>query len=398
MTALSPIPSHIAPGTVYDFDFYADPRYGDHLHDSLKVLHQEAPDVFWTPRNGGHWIVTRHAQIAEIVQDPEYFSVREMQIPRVPNPPVFLPLSLDPPHNLPYRQALMPAFSPKAVKGMEEKIRYWAQKIIGDVADNGECDFVRDVAELFPVSIFMELMGMDLDRLREFRHLAETFFSVQNDAEKLGDVSARIIGIMTEYIQQKQANPDHGLISQLIKTRIEGRPIRLDELQNMCFLLFAGGLHTVTNLVSFSYWQLATMPELQQRLAADHSLIPKFVEEGLRMYGVINTPRIVNKDCERFGVSFREGEMVLCILALAGTDERVNADPTRFDIDRGEREYLTFSKGVHLCIGHFLARAEFRILTEEWLKRIPGFRLKSADRQHYTTSTGMGLTTLPLVW
>jgi cytochrome P450 len=244
----------------------------------------------------------------------------------------------------------------------------------------------------------MELMGMDLSRLREFRELAETFFQVQNDAAKLADVSGRIIGIMTEYIEQKKLHPDNGLISHLLNARINDRPIEMGELQNMCFLLFAGGLHTVTNVFGFSYWQLAQMPELQQRLAADPALIPKFVEEALRMFGVILTPRIVAKDCEKLGVKFREGEMVLCMLPLAGTDERVNADPMRFDIDRDQREYLTFSKGTHLCIGHFLARAEMRILTEEWLKRVPAFHLKADARQVYTTSTGLGICNLPIEW
>jgi cytochrome P450 len=398
MTASTRAPNHISPDAVFDFDFYADPRYGESLHSSLKFLHEQAPDVFWTPRNGGHWVVTRAAQIADIVQDHEHFSVREMQIPRVPNPPVFIPLSLDPPANLPFRQALMPAFSPKAVKEMETKIRHWAQKIVGDVADRHACDFVRDVSELFPVSIFMELMGMDLSRLREFRELAETFFHVQNDAVKLGEVSGRIIGIMTGYIEEKRQHPDNGLISQLLKAQINGRPIEMPELQNMCFLLFAGGLHTVTNVLGFSYWQLATMPELQQRLAAHPELIPKFVEESLRMFGVIFTPRIVAKDCEKFGRQFHRDEMVLCLLPLAGTDERVNSDPMRFDIDRDHRDYLTFSKGPHLCIGHFLARAEMRILTEEWLQRVPGFRLQPNARPAYTISTGLGITNLPLEW
>jgi cytochrome P450 len=398
MTALTPTPDHVAADVVFDFDFYADRRYGENLHRSLKVLHEEAPDVFWTPRNGGHWIVTRHEQIGQVVQDPDNFSVREMQIPRVPTPPVYLPLSLDPPENLPYRQALMPAFSPKAVKEMEARIRRWAQELVANVADNGSCDFVHDISEPFPVSIFMELMGMDMSRVREFRVLGEAFFAAQNDAEKLVAVCGQINAIMTEYIEQKKIAPDDGLISVLIKAEINGRPIRMDELQNMCFLLFAGGVHTVTNLVGFSYWQLAAMPELQQRLVENPELISKFVEEGLRMFGVIYSPRVVRRDCEKFGVTFREGEMVLCLLPLAGMDDRVNTDPMRFDIDRNQRDYLTFSKGTHLCIGHFLARAEFRILTEEWLKRIPSFRLAPNAKQNYTVSTGLGINNLPLEW
>ena len=392
-------PDHIAKELVYDFDMYADPRFAEDLYPGLDAIMRDAPDVFWTPRNGGHWVVTRAAQVQEVVQDYEHFSVREMQIPRVANPPKFIPLSLDPPDNQAYRQALMPAFSPKAIRALEEKIRYWAKTIIAEVAGKGECDFVYDVTELFPVSIFMELMGMDLGRLREFRVLAEHFFASQNNEAEIQKSVGQIVGIMTEYIVAKQKSPDGSLISQLAQSQINGRPITMGELQNMCLLLFVGGLHTVTNLAGHAYGHLAEHPELQQTLASQPERIADFVEESIRMFGVINSPRIVAKDTERFGASFREGEMVLCMLPMASRDDRVNPHPAQFDLDRKQREVLTFSRGPHLCIGHFLARAEVRILTEEWVKQVPSFRLKPNGRREYALGgTSLGLKHLPLVW
>lgn len=398
MTATRNIPGHVRPELVHDFDIYADPRFGEQLHASYDRIRAAAPDVFWSPLNGGHWVITRMADIQEVVQDPEHFSVREMQIPRVPNPPMFIPLSLDPPDHTAYRQALMPAFSPKAVRALEDKIRHWAAKILDDVKDKRSCNFVHEVTEIFPVSVFMELMGMDLARLREFREVAERFFASQNDVPALEKAVGDIVGIMTEYILQKQKEPDGALISQLTRAQIDGRPITLGELQNMCLLLFVGGLHTVTNLAGFAYWHLAERPDLQEVLAAHPERISDFVEEGTRLFGVINTPRIMRKDTERFGASFREGDMVLCMLPMAGRDSRVNPDATTFDLDRKPREYITFSKGPHLCVGHFLARAEIRILTEEWFKRVPRFGLEAGARQQYTTGTTLGLKNLPLVW
>ena len=344
-------------------------------------------------------MITAFDKIQEVVQDPEHFSVREMQIPRVPNPPVFLPLSLDPPHNLPYRQALMPAFSPKAVRGLEDKIRHWAKTIVNEATEGKRaCDFVHDVTELFPVSVFMELMGMDLSRLREFRLVAEHFFASQNNVPELEKSIGQIVGIMTEYILQKQKEPDGALISQLAQSQINGRPITLEEMQNMCLLLFVGGLHTVTNLAGFAYWHLAEHPELQAVLAAQPDRIGDFVEESTRMFGVINTPRIVRQDTERFGASFRKDEMVVCMLPMGSRDPKINPNPEQFDLDRKPREVMTFSKGPHLCVGHFLARAEIRILTEEWFKRVPRFGLQPGARQDYTMSTTIGLKHLPLVW
>ena len=157
-------------------------------------------------------------------------------------------------------------------------------------------------------------------------------------------------------------------------------------------------MHTVTNLLGFAYWHLAGHPELQSVLAAHPERIADFVDESIRLFGIVMPPRLIIKDCERFGASFREGEMLVCMLPMAGRDGRANANPAEMDLDRKQREHLTFSKGPHLCVGHFLARAEIRILTEEWVRRVPSFRLAPDARQKYSVSTVIGLESLPIVW
>jgi cytochrome P450 len=391
------VPGHVPQSLVFNFDIHGDSRVTDDVHRSYEKVLRDAPDIFFTLDNGGHWIVSSFDIITDIVMNPEIFSTRHGQIPKIQNPPQFIPLSMDPPRNIPFRQALMPHFSPKAVQAMETKIRFWAGKIIDDVIAKGECDFIEDISSLFPVSIFMELMGMPLEKLREFRSLADAIFSIQDEAEYL-KVAAQVVGILTEIIEEKRKNPTDDLISHMLEAQIDGRPITLEELQNMCFLLFLGGMDTVTNVTGFSYHHLAQTPELQQRLANDASLIPKFVDEALRCFGVVNTPRVVTKDYEKFGVTFKQGDMVVCLLPMAGRDERKNPNPNEFDIDRKSKEILLFSRGTHLCVGHFLARSEIRILTEEWVKRIPRFELKPGTKAGYRLGLVMAQTSLPIQW
>ncbi|MET0984037.1 MAG: cytochrome P450 [Steroidobacteraceae bacterium] len=397
MAAAFELPAHVPPERVFDFDIYADPRIGDEVQASYAAAFKDAPDIFYTPRNGGHWMVRRMEAISAIVQDPEHFSAREMQIPRVPDPPYMIPLNVDPPTNLPYRQALMPMLAPRAIRDMEPKIRAWAIRIIEDVAGRGECDFIRDVSSVFPVSIFMELMGMPLERLREFRHLADSFFNA-HDPDGVSTMSAQILAVLGEHIEYCRANPANNLVSHLITTNVDGRKLTTDEILAMCFVLFLGGMDTVTNVSGFSYRHLAQDPVLQQRLKSDPSLIPKFVEEGLRCFSVINTPRLVAKDCERLGVRFKAGEMVLCMLTVAGLDDQANSDPVRFDIDREQGKHLTFSRGPHLCVGNILARAEIRILTEEWCQRIGEFSLRPGSRHGFRIGTVTAIESLPLQW
>jgi cytochrome P450 len=394
------IPDHVPPELVYDFDIYADARVSSDVQRTYAEAIADAPDIFWSPANGGHWLVKRFDAIAAVATDPEHFSVREMQIPRVENPPFFIPLSLDPPDNLPYRRAMAPMFGPTAIKALEPRLRYWAETIVAGVADKGSCDFMADVAKVFPVTIFMELMGMDLSRLQEFRHLAEGFFEAQNDAEEMARLSATILGILKELVEEKRAHPDDKLMSHFVHAEIEdGRKMNDDEILAMSFVLFLGGMDTVTNVTGFAFQQLAQMPELQARLAADPAgLSAAFADEAVRAFGVVNSPRLVVKDKDLLGVPFRAGDMVLNLLPVGSRDDRRFENPHALDIDRKKAAHITFSTGPHLCIGHVLGRAEIRVLVEEWARRVPAFHISEGAERPFRTGTVMALEKLPLEW
>jgi cytochrome P450 len=398
LAAGSPAPSHVAPHLIFDFDIYADPRIDEDVQGSYATALETAPDIFWTRLNGGHWIVKSFDAISQVVLDFEHFSVREMQIPRVKNPPFMIPLSLDPPENLPYRKAMMPMFGPNAIKALEPRIREWAAELVDAVAAKGACDFQTDVSKIFPVSVFMELMGMDLSRLHDFRALAEAFFAAQNDEAEMGRLSALILGELKALIATKKAAPDDKLMAHFIQVDVGGRTMSDDEILAMSFVLFLGGMDTVTNVTGFAFQQLAQMPEVQARLAADRSLIPAFADEAVRLYGVVNTPRLVVQDQTIGEARFREGEMVLNVLCLGSRDPAKFAAPNVFDLDRKKAAHLTFSSGPHLCVGHVLGRAELRILTEEWVKRIPAFQAVPGERHAFRIGTVMALETLPLRW
>ena len=392
------LPDHVPPHLVFDFDIYADPRIGQDVQGTYAAALAEAPDIFWTTKNGGHWIIKSFDNITKIVTDPEHFSVREMQIPRIENPPFFIPLSLDPPENLPYRRAMMPMFGPVAIKALEARIQHWAEKFVTAVAEKGHCDFQTEVSKVYPVSVFMELMGMDLARLHDFRKLAEEFFHFGNNGEETERVSGLILAEMKSLIDTKRAQPDDKLVSHFLEVDIDGRKMTEDEILAMCFILFLGGMDTVTNVTGFAYQQLAQMPDVQARLAADPSLIGDFADESIRLYGVVASPRLVVKDKDIGDATFRPGDMVLNILCLGSRDPSKFDRPNAFDLDRKRAAHLTFSSGPHLCIGHVLGRAELRILTEEWVKRIPAFTATANTEHPFRLGTVMALESLPLEW
>ena len=395
---LAAVPAHVPGHLVFDFDIYGDPRVTEDVQGSYAATMADASDVFWSRRNGGHWVAKSFDAITQIVTDPEHFSVREMQIPRVDNPPFFIPLSLDPPDNLPYRRAMAPMFGPSAIKALEPDMRQWASRMVAAVAGKGACDFQAEVAKLFPVTVFMELMGMDLSRLHDFRHLAEAFFDNQDNAEEMGRLSGLILGEMKALIDDKRADPDDKLMTHFLKVDIGGRTMDDDEILAMSFVLFLGGMDTVTNVTGFAYQQLARMPDVQVRLAADPTLIAAFADEAIRLFGVVNSPRLVVKETAIGDAHFRPGEMILNILCVGSRDPAKFDRPNAFDLDRKRTAHLTFSSGPHLCIGHVLGRTELRILTEEWFKRIPAFAATAGERHAFRTGSVMALDNLPLEW
>ena len=381
----------------FDFDIYKDARLKADLHGGFKSLHAAAPDIFWTPRNGGHWVVTRYDLISQIMRDSVHFSNAQMNIPKTETPYVMIPLNLDPPDHTPFRAVLVRYFSPKAVGGMEETLRGWANRLIDKVIDTGACDFTDTLGAGFPVSIFMEMMGLPMDRFDEFRGVVVEFFSDITNERRV-ELQAWMFAEMEALIRDRMAERREDLISRLLDEQVRGRSLTMEELKSICFLLFIAGLDTVANMMTFAFHHLARDPALQSTLAADPARIIDFVEESLRCYAIVNGTRIVKQDVEIAGAGFKVGDMVACSLPLAGMDERKNSNPMHFDIDRQSREHLAFSIGPHVCVGHYLARAEMKIFTEEWLKRVPQMRVASGFVPDFRAGLVMALNHLPIEW
>lgn len=403
MNVYAPVkaPSHVPADRIFDFDLYnrdPNPRLKGNLHQGLTYLHKEAPPVFWTPHNGGHWVVTSFKLLRQITLDAEHFSTTVQYVPR-PQGEVFvaIPLNVDPPEHTAYRQIIMRYLAPKAMNRLADNIRLRAVELIDKVVARGSCDFVSEIAIPYPVSIFMELIGWPLERMAEFRALAEEYFSGPTD-ERRDEIIATVLQEMTVMINDRAQNPRDDLMSRMLTEEIDGKPLSQQEILSMCFFLFVAGLDTVANAAGFFMRTLGSSPQLQQMLVEDPSRLPDFIEESLRTNGVVNTIRMVKKDIDFGGVTMRKDDMVVLMLTMGGLDEELHDCPHKFDMDRRSRTNLMFGSGVHLCAGHHLARLELKIMIEEWLKRIPQFSIHPDFDNRFRLGTVMALQSLPLVW
>ena len=382
MAAAPAAPAHIPAHLVLAFDIFNDARLKPDPQAGYAALLGQTPDLFYTPLNGGHWVAMRYDTISRILKDPATFSNRNLQIPKADQTFVMLPLTLDPPEHAPYRQILMQQFSAKAMHALEPHIRDWAERLLDAVADQGACDFVASVSGLLPVSVFMQLMGLPLERLEEFRAWVDESFAASDSDHRMA-VYGRIMGFMGEVIAQRAQTPQDDLVSRLLTAEIDGRRLSVDEVQGMSLLLFIAGMDTVANALSFGMRHLAQDPDLQREVAGDPSLIPGLVDEILRRYAFTSTQRIVAQDVELDGAPMKAGDMLFLSFATAAVDDRFGVDAQAFDPRRANAdEHLTFGAGPHKCAGRHLGRIEMRILFEVLLNRWRNIRLKPGATQH----------------
>lgn len=396
-------PDHVPPELMFDFDFYAMP---EDLSDPVQLWHglvrQGVPPIFYTPRNGGHWVFLRYADIVEGYRNHEIFSTHKAQVPPLEPFPVLQPNGVDPPEHDVFRKLLAPMFTPLAVRRMTDGLQHRAETLISGFASRGSCDFVKDYAAKFPTATFLELFGLPEERLPEFLRISDTFFR-SNDADVRTANLAELFAVLEELFRGKERNPGNDIASTIVQARdANGQQHRWEDIINCGFLLFVAGLDTVTNTMAYVWRYLATTPDARQKFRDrmdDQSAFMLALEELMRINAVSNIYRRVTHDCEFKGVKFRRHDRIVMPNTVANRDASVFANPQTIDLDRKVNNHVTFGVGPHRCIGSHLAKREIMISLQQWLRQIPDFTLDD-DQDAHSIFGGpvMGFESLKLRW
>ena len=392
-------PDHVPAELVRDVDVYDLP--GDHadIHLAwLRLRPDEGPGLVWTPRNGGHWVVTRAALVAQFFADIEHLSAKELSVPPGQLPYPMIPNQSDEPEHRFYREIIMPFLRPRSVWALQEKVRALAVALIEEIYPVGECEFLRQFAKHLPMQIFLGLVDLPDDD-REWLIERTEVMVRSNDGDLRRIALADVRGYLEGWIAKRRAEPGPDMLSAIVHGRVGDRPMGELEILGECSDVLFGGLDTVAAMMSFVTGFLATHPEHRRQLVEDPGLIPGAVEELLRRHGIAAVARRVIREFEVGGVTLKVGDMVLIPSAFHGLDEREWDDPLAVDFRRPrEKPHATFGLGVHTCPGAGLARSELAIFLEEWLKRIPDFRLKDGFTPEGITGGVTALHSLELQW
>ena len=402
-----PVPVHVPPELVLDTRF-ANGHVPNDLPDPYSpgdVLRDpEFPRIHYYPwptsgNQHGAWVVTRYDDIRRMYEDNALFSsegVAQFQMLAGESWPS-IPLGIDPPDHGRYRKFLNPWFTPVAMKAMEPRIRAIVGEMIDEFATVGEVDIAYEFGRVFPVRVFLDLMGFPFAMFDRFLAWEWDILHEPQIATKAAAVRG-ILAYLRGFIAEKQATPDGTLGSYIANGTIDGAPLTADEVLGMTWFLWLGGLDTVASTVSQMFRRLGMDPVLQARIRENPAIIPTAVEEFLRVQPLVNSGRKVKRDFTWHGVEIKAGDWVAGFNSSGNFDEAQFACPHQFDPARPANRHFTLAGGVHVCLGAHLARRELRVLLDEWFRRIPQpFRIKpGADT---TVVPGLlSIRNLPLVW
>jgi cytochrome P450 len=381
---------------VYDPEYVTDPfPIWDDLRERCPVAHTE--------RWGGSWLPTRYEDVVAIAHDVERFSSSEILVaPRVEDgtndgikaPPI----TSDPPEHHWARRLILPAFSPKSVARYEAYSRELCRRLADRIAEDGRGDAAEGYAQQIPVRVIARMLGVDEGRADEFTGWVRGVLEFGAlDPERRKAARQSIIGFFTEQVEDRRRAPKDDLLTELLAAEVDGRPVPDSHVIGTCNLILVAGIDTTWSAIGSALWHLATHPEDRRRLLDEPALMPTAVEELLRAYAPVTMARVVTEDVEVHGACMAAGDKVLMAFPSANRDPAAFPDADRVVLDRAENRHVAFGVGIHRCAGSNLARMELRVALEEWLARMPEFRLAEGEEVTWAGGQVRGPRHLPVV-
>lgn len=384
-----------------DHGFYAD---GD-PHPVWKVMRERAPVHRQVLPDGRSFLsVTRHADVSAVLRDAGRFTSRRGTLLSVlgSSDPAGdrMMAACDPPMHTAMRVPMAKALSHAALRSREPAIRDVVRRLLAPLAEEEPWD-LADAAAGFPMAFTGALMGLperDWDQLTQLTTMAvapeDAAFAAQTGDANLRAAHHELFEYFADQVQPPRPRED--LIGFLTSIPVGDRRMRPDELVYNCYSLLLGANVTTPHAIAATVLALIENPGEYRRIAGAGG-VELAVEEGLRWSSPANHfMRYALTDTELSGQPVARGEPVVAWLGAANRDERVFADPYRFDVARWPNRHLAFGLGVHYCIGAPLARIALRLLFAEIVAVVEEFAL-DGPVEHLRSNFTAGIRRMPVV-
>ena len=382
-----PVPQSVIEVTAFMPDARANP------HPKLEALRHNCPVM--RDEIAKTWFLTRYADIRETVNDRSFVrhplnseegSISRQLIEDDENPRRTSILFLDDPDHARVRPPLAKAFYARIQK-MKPQIEAIIDETIDAAPATGRFDLMADIAVPIPVTVIARILGVDEERLPDFRQWSEDIILSLNpvrtpeETERMEHGGHALDAYFTELMEARRKTPGDDLITDMVQLQASGdAPLTDDELRINLGALLVGGNLTTTDLIGNGVWLFLTHPDQLAAFKADPAMGAQAVEEVLRYEAPVSaTSRIVEADKTVAGCPMKAHQVVFCSLASANRDETVFDAPEAFDITQKRASHVAFGGGPHICIGAPLARMEARRVFEKLFARYPDMRLPEQE-------------------
>lgn len=364
------------------------------------------------------WMLSRYEDVSAILRDPR-FLVDDRKLPRyakrrerlvragaIDKHDVDTPsmLTLDPPDHTRIRSLVGKVFAPRAVEALRPRVEEIVRDQLDAVAATGEMDVMRDLANPLPVTVIAEMMGVPAEDRDQFKRWSSeailllgvgTPEHVRRSRTAVHELEAYFGGIAEE----RRRDPREDIVSILVTAEEDGDKLSMDEVFSTCTLILIAGHETTTNLIGNGLLALLRHPDQLEALRRDPVLIDGAVEELLRFDGPIQfTARFALEETPMGGRTIKAGQQVALLLGAANRDPARFSEPDKLDITRENNEHLSFSQGIHFCLGAALARLEAQVALPAILERFPNMRLATDELEWNDNLVLRGLKSLPVTF
>ncbi|MBD0423403.1 cytochrome P450 [Streptomyces sp. TRM S81-3] len=304
---------------------------------------------------------------------------------------------LDPPDHTRLRGLVTQAFTPRMVQSLEGRIREIVDDLVDQVARAGS---PVDIPSVFsypvPVRVICEMLGVPPEDHKIFGTWSTVLgraldpLMAANRTPEIDKEDTETRAAFYQYFRDLIASGGargEGLLARLVQAEEEGDRLTEKELLATLALLVMAGHETTANLISHGILTLLRHPDQLALLREDPSLAFSAVEEILRFEPSVQILHRMAKEPIRLedGFEVPAGMDVLLLAAAANRDPEVFDDPDRFDITRasGRRlDHLSFSSGVHRCLGANLGKLEAALALQAFFSRVEDPQVVQEDLEY----------------
>ena len=350
--------------------------------DELRELREgDGVRRFETPFGANVWIVTRYADVREVLGDADRFSNRmAFRPPADPRSDEERAkaragqlLAFDPPEHTRLRRLLTPEFTVRRMQRLEPRIVEIVDEHLGAMESAGSpTDLVQEFALPIPSLVICELLGVPYTDRAAFQARTSRLLDISLPMDERLELGRESRGYMADLVARAQALRGDDMLGMLV--REHGDDLSTDELIGIAGLLLVAGHETTSNMLGLGTLALLRRPQQLALVRDDPAAVGPAVEELLRWLGIVHSgiPRVTMQDVELGGVAIPADSLVILSLTGANRDPRFLADGDRLDVGRDAAGHVAFGHGVHHCLGAPLARMEMRIAFPALLRRFPG--------------------------